>query len=213
MNARKWRLAGATAALLLVPLIAAGDQHRAIRHSGLNCYLSGGFNAAVFVDLAAMGGAVHDWGIGSKGTPEQSVVYCPVALDVPREDGKNPVEKVRILYSTRALSEMTGANPSTVIPEVKGCTAYLMDGTGTGTWVGNAASSMGGTRANLYDDDMIEIGGASATLGSVTLRRMVIICNMSRGTALAGSIGNTFTSLIKGYEVQYIESPPSEPPP
>jgi len=146
---------------------------------------------------------VHDWGLGSKSTlADNSIVYCPVTLDVPREE-KNPIERVQILYSTRP-APLTGASPATV-PEVKNCAAYLMDGTGPGTWVGQADPAAGDATAGPYTNGVITIENATATLGSVNLRRMVIVCNMSRGVLMGGS--NTYTSLIKGYEVQYIQSP------
>jgi hypothetical protein len=209
MSARKmWFAVGAAAALLLVPLIAIG-QMRAIRQSGLNCYLSGGAGQSMWVDLASTGGLVHDWGLGSKdkvadanGVLNGGTIFCPVPLDVPRSEA-NSIERVNILYSTR---DMTGANPS-ITPKIENCSAYLMDGTSLGTWVGSANPSMGGPTTTLYDNGMITIEGATAKLGSSNLRRMVITCTMPQGVRFGTSANYVYSALVRAYEVQYLAAP------
>jgi hypothetical protein len=212
MNARKWCVVGATAALLTVPLIAIGQQQaRAIRQSGTNCFLSVGITSTALVDLFVPGsGNLHDWGIGStKMAADGGTIYCPVTLDVPRVDGKNPIDKIRILYSTRD-NPVSNATPANVVPEIKTCSAFLMDGTGPGTWVGQTDPNLtaGPPTGNLQSDGEIVFDQVTVPLSSATtLRRMLITCTLPRGVLMGGSLSSTYTALIKGYEVQYQVSP------
>jgi hypothetical protein len=214
MNSRKWCMLAAAAALLMVPLIAIGQQQaRAVRQSGTNCFLSVGFASTALVDLYAGpgSGTFHDWGIGStKMAADGGTIYCPVTLDVPLAD-KNPIKRVRIAYATRD-NPVSNANPAGVVPEIKTCTAFLMDGTAAGTWVGqtNPNFPAGDPTNSLYTDHEITIDQATVPLGSgefAPVRRMLITCTLPRGVLLGTSINSTYTALIKGYEVQYEVSP------
>jgi len=210
MSARKW-YAAVAAGLLLVPMGAIGED-RAIRQSGLNCYLSGGTNASVWVGLFNAGGLVHDWGLGSKvwsndpvtGIPTGGTIFCPVPLDVPRMEA-NAIERVRILYSTRD----PGFQPTGFTPKLENCAAYLMDGTTPGTWVGSADPSQGlpPPGSNLYSENYVEIVGATAKLGSANLRRMVITCTMPRSVYYSSVNNQVFSALVRAYEVQYKTGP------
>jgi hypothetical protein len=200
----------AAAALLLAPVTLAIGQQRAVRHAGLNCYLSSGFNGTALVDLFSGPGTQHDWGIGNIKTSGDgtAVAYCPVTLDVPRAD-VNPIDRIRIIYSTRE-SPVVGVIPANVSPTIQSCTAFLMDGTDAGTWVAStSASPAGPNTGGLYNDGEIIIDGATVPLGSATtLRRMLITCTLPRGVVVSGSATSTYTALIKGYEVQYTVSSP-----
>jgi hypothetical protein len=204
-------MVGAAVALLTVPVTLAIGQDRAVRHSGMSCYLSAGFAQTALADLYAGPGTgtQHDWGIGNLKPSEGVVAYCPVTLDVPRDE-KNPIQRVRIAYSTRE-SPVLGVIPAGYSPVIQSCTAFLMDGTGNGTWVASTDPTTGPAgppTASIYGDSFITIDNATVPLGSTSsLRRMLITCTLPKGVLISGTTNYTYTALIKGYEVQYQVSP------
>jgi len=218
VRSSRWFKGALVAVLVAVPVAFAVAQQRAVRHSAVSCFQTVGLSYTVYADLYAGSSAtMHDWGIASKWQPgslsslEGSTVFCPVTLDVPRADG-TPIEKIRIIYSTREAN-IPGANVANFEPKINTCSVYLMDGSEDGTWFTQTApgTAAGENTGNLFNDGEINIEGGLVPLGSETLRRMLITCQLPRAVSVSGV--TTYTGMIKGYEVQYTESPPTTPPP
>jgi hypothetical protein len=213
MSPRKLGVAAAAGAVLLLPVALAVAQQRAIRSSAASCYQTVGTTYTVYADLYASSTAnLHDWGIGSKWyaqnpplSLETSTVYCPVVMDMPRTN-VNAFEGVRILYSTREANIVNGSGLVNFTPEIKSCSVYIMDGTEEGSWFNTTnplGPPAGANTGSLFTTGEIFISGSTLRLGSTSMRRMLITCQLPRGLYYAGSL--TYTAMIKGYAVEYTQ--------
>jgi hypothetical protein len=206
MKSFRSRLILGVGALLLLPVAIAVAEKRAIRHAAYSCYGT----STLHYDLYPGTAPKHDWGVVSRYAPagsslEGSTLFCPVTLDVPMTAG-TPINKIRIVYSTREADIPVTWGTGKFTPDIKSCSVYLMDGSDTGSWYGETpeGTTAGPNTGSLFTDGEITIEGATVALGGPNLRRMLVTCQLPRAVSIGGV--TTGTAMVKGYEVQYTTS-------
>jgi len=205
MKSFRSRVILAVGALLLLPVAFALAEKRAIRHAAYSCYGT----STLHYDLYPGTGPRHDWGVVSRYAPagaslEGSTLFCPVTLDVPMIAG-TPIDKIRIIYSTKEANLPVSWGSGTFTPEIKSCSVFIMDGTEGGSWYGETTEAVAGPNTNsLYTDGEITIIGSPVSLGGPNLRRILVTCQLPRAVSIGGV--TTGTAMVKGYEVQYTTS-------